>query len=66
MIHERMIELSILETFVTQIYEQMEDGVSEFVFQEQKIDVNKLIQRYINLKREFLQPYVIDNTSKED
>ena len=60
-----MLELLLLEHVVEQMQDIIRDGdVPEF--QGNSYDVDKILDRCIELKLEFLQPYVIDSASKED
>ena len=61
-----MIELLELEHIVNQIFDLMDSGQDEFWYQNQQIDSDKLMARYIELKSEFLKPYVIDKTPRGD
>lgn len=61
MIKERMIELLIL----TQVIQETA-GEIEFVRHGKKYDKEKIYKRFNELAEEFLEPYVIDSTSKED
>lgn len=54
MIKERMLELLLLERYVKMIS-----------FNGNKLDKKKYNKRLIELRKEFLEPYVIDSTSKE-
>jgi hypothetical protein len=60
MLKERMIELLELEQIVNQIFDLMDSDQDEFWYQGQQIDIDKLTARYVELKSEFLKPYVID------
>jgi hypothetical protein len=60
MLKERMIELLELEQIVNQIFDMTDGDQDEFWYQDKKIDINKLTARYVELKSEFLKPYVID------
>jgi hypothetical protein len=60
MLKERMIELLELEQIVNQIFDVTDGDQDEFWYQDKKIDINKLTARYVELKSEFLKPYVID------
>jgi hypothetical protein len=60
MLKERMIELLELEQIVNQIFDMMDGDQDEFWYQGQQIDIDKLTARYVELKSEFLKPYVID------
>jgi hypothetical protein len=66
MLKERMIELLELEQIVNQIFDLMDNGQDEFWYQDKQIDTDKLMARYIELKSEFLKPYVIDKTPRGD
>ena len=61
-----MIELLELEQIVNQIFDMMDGDQDEFWYQGQQIDIDKLTARYVELKREFLKPYVIDKTPRGD
>lgn len=61
-----MIELLELEQVVNQIFDLMDSGQDEFWYQDKQIDTDKLMARYIELKSEFLKPYVIDKTPRGD
>ena len=61
-----MIELLELEQIVNQIFDLMDGGQDEFWYQDKQIDTDKLMARYIELKSEFLKPYVIDKTPRGD
>lgn len=61
-----MIELLELEQIVNQIFDSMYSDQDEFWYQDQQIDTDKLMARYIELKSEFLKPYVIDKTPRGD
>lgn len=61
-----MIELLELEQIVNQIFDMMDGDQDEFWYQGQQIDINKLTARYVELKSEFLKPYVIDKTPRGD
>lgn len=61
-----MIELLELEQIVNQIKDLMDNGQDEFWYQDEQIDTYKLLARYIELKSEFLKPYVIDKTPRGD
>lgn len=61
-----MIELLELEQIVNQIKDLMDNGQDEFWYQDEQIDTYKLMTRYIELKSEFLKPYVIDKTPRGD
>ena len=61
-----MIELLELEQIVNQIFDMMDGGQDEFWYQDKQIDTDKLMARYIELKSEFLKPYVIDKTPRGD
>ena len=56
MILEKMLELLLLE--------QYENNMVSF--NEKRIDWYKYYKRLDELREEFLSPYVIDSTSKED
>lgn len=56
-----MIELLIL----TQVIQETA-GEIEFVRHGKKYDKEKIYKRFNELAEEFLEPYVIDSTSKED
>jgi hypothetical protein len=49
-----------LEQIFNQIFDMMDGGQDEFWYQDQQIDIDKLMARYVELKSEFLKPYVID------
>jgi hypothetical protein len=66
MLKERMIELLELEQIFNQIFDMMDGGQDEFWYQDQQIDIDKLMARYVELKSEFLKPYVIDKTPRGD
>lgn len=66
MIHEQMIELMILDRFVRDLTDADYVSGASFSYNGKNIDCEKMIDRYIYLKSEFLKPYVIDNASKED
>lgn len=67
MINERMLELLVINSVLS--------GVSEEIFRKnngilslksgEKVDVNKLIKRQVELSLEFLDPYVINNNLKK-
>lgn len=61
-----MIELLELEQIVNQIFDLMDNGQDEFWYQDKQIDTDKLMARYVELKSEFLKPYVIDKTPRGD
>lgn len=61
-----MIELLELEQIFNQIFDMMDGGQDEFWYQDQQIDIDKLMARYVELKSEFLKPYVIDKTPRGD
>lgn len=62
-----MIELLMLDTLVKDLFSiEGFDPNNEYFYDGKLINVEKLFGRYIELKREFLKPYVIDKTSKED
>lgn len=61
-----MIELLELEQIFNQIFDMMDGGQDEFWYQDQQIDIDKLTARYVELKSEFLKPYVIDKTPRGD
>lgn len=61
-----MIELLELEQIVNQIFDLMDGDQDEFWYQGQQIDIDKLTARYVELKSEFLKPYVIDKTPRGD
>lgn len=61
-----MIELLELEQIVNQLFDMMDGDQDEFWYQGQQIDINKLTARYVELKSEFLKPYVIDKTPRGD
>lgn len=61
-----MIELLELEQIVNQIFDLMDSDQDEFWYQGQQIDTDKLMARYVELKSEFLKPYVIDKTPRGD
>lgn len=61
-----MIELLELEQIVNQIFDMMDGDQDEFWYQGQQIDIDKLTARYVELKSEFLKPYVIDKTPRGD
>lgn len=60
-----MLELLILEQYCKEMLEN-DPELSDMRFQGKKLDAFKMYDRCISLKNEFLKPYVIDNTSKED
>lgn len=55
MIKEKMLELLLLEKYNNII-----------TFEGKEIDKQKLWERLAKLRSEFLEPYVIDSTSKEE
>ena len=60
-----MLELLILEQYCKEMLEATDD-LSDVGFQHNKLDGQKMLDRCVALKSEFLKPYVIDNASKED
>ena len=62
MIKERMLELLILERIITQ--SKVEYTALEF--NGKKYDNQKIYERFAELLEEFLEPYVIESTLKED
>lgn len=59
MIKERMLELLILENIM------QFDEIYMLSFDGRYYDGEKMEKRYKELKKEFLEPYVIDTISKE-
>ena len=66
MINEKMLEFISLNIFLTKyknISKELPDYSKLF---NQKYDINAIVQRLTTLEKEFLQPYVIDNTEKSE
>lgn len=59
MIKERMLEFLILENIM------QFDKIHMISFDGKYYDGEKMTKRYKELKKEFLEPYVIDTSSKE-
>lgn len=69
MIHEKIVELQLLDTYLRQIQNnlQIENGVKTFVSIEGvKLNVDKMVARYEDLLIEFTKPYAIESTLKKD
>lgn len=67
MINERMLELLILNSVLSELPEKefkRDSGILKLNTGE-VIDGNKLYERYCELIKEFLSPYVINKNSKE-
>lgn len=67
MINERMLELLILNSVLSELPEKefkKDSGILKLNTGE-VIDGNKLYERYYELIKEFLSPYVINKNSKE-
>lgn len=62
MIKERMLELLILE----RIIEQSKPEYTILNFKDKKYDNRKIYDRFAELLEEFLEPYVIESTLKEE
>ena len=62
MITEKMLEFLILDEICSGIFgykpTMIIDGCS--------YDLAKINERYKNLRKEFLEPYIIDSTSRDD
>lgn len=63
MIPETMIELHLLSTILK---EAPVDNTCQLKINGKSYNINAIIKRYQYLMSEFLNPYVIDTTSKED
>ena len=63
MIPETMIELHLLSTILK---ETPVDNTCQLKINGKSYNINAIIKRYQYLMSEFLNPYVIDTTSKED
>lgn len=63
MIPETMIELHLLSTILENA---PIDGKCQLKINGKSYNINAIIKRYQYLMSEFLNPYVIDTTSKED
>jgi len=61
MVHEQMVELSILERITKNL-----DENENLYFNGVQLDPKKIVARYNELMREFLKPYVIDKTPRGD
>lgn len=61
MIPEKLIELLILEKIITQT-----NGNNVLEFNNKYYDNKKLFMRFTELLEEFLVPYAIESTSKEN
>lgn len=64
MINEKLLEILV----INQVFKELEFNSKnrEWVFGKNKIDMDKLTDRYVELVGEFLKPYVIDTISKEN
>lgn len=62
MIKERMLELLILE----RIIEQSKPEYTILNFKDKEYDNQKIYDRFAELLEEFLEPYVIESTLKEE
>ena len=62
MIPEKMLELLILETIVS----DYSDDMIYAEYMDKHYDMQKLGDRYDELGKEFLTPYAIDKTEKSD
>lgn len=60
MIKERMLELLILR----QIIEQIPETCGNIKFFDKVYDTDKMLDRLIELEKEFLEPYVIESGPK--
>ena len=61
MIKEKMLELLILQQKIKQIPEIC----GNIKFFDKVYDTDKMLNRLIELEKEFLEPYVIESDSKE-
>ena len=64
MIKEKMLEFLILEIIRSRVFNR--NHMSTVIIDGCSYDLEKIHERYRNLRREFLEPYIIDSTSKED
>lgn len=63
MYSDKMIELALLQQIITQ--EELWKKSDSYVWNGKEYSVEKLLKRFGELRSEFLEPYVIDSTSKE-
>lgn len=58
-----MLELIVLSVIRRRLLYKYETNTAEF--NKRQYNIDKLLKREIDLIEEFLEPYVIDSTSKE-
>lgn len=63
MYSDKMIELVLLQQIIAQ--EELWKESDSYVWNGKEYSVEKLLKRFRELRSEFLEPYVIDSTSKE-
>lgn len=69
MIHEKIVELQLLDTYLRWMQNnfQIENGVKTYEPMDGvKLNVDKMFARYEDLFIEFTKPYAIESTLKKD
>lgn len=63
MYSDKMIELVLLQQIIVQ--DELWKESDSYVWNGKEYNVEKLLNRFRELRSDFLEPYVIDSTSKE-